>query len=116
MMGWLHRRVGTRPEQEQELEAAIDELLAEIKEELRAELRRSREDLGQIMGEDEFDAGQMGDLFSRHDETLGRLRRALVGALARIHDVLDPEQRGRLAELLRAGDGPWMGGPYRSRA
>ena len=34
-----------------------------------------------------------------------------AGALGRIHAVLDPEQRNRLAELLESG--PRFGGPYR---
>lgn len=68
-------------------------------------------DLGKAFGGERFDEQVMGELFARHDQRLEQLRRAIVGALAHIHDVLEPAQRERLAKLLgRRGFGF---GPYR---
>jgi len=46
------------------------------------------------------------------------MKEALAGALRRIHAILDPRQRERLAEILSRGPryrGGW-GGPYRDAA
>ena len=53
----------------------------------------------------------MGSLFATHDELLEQARKAFVGALAKVHDVLDVEQRRRLARLLTRTRGF---GPYRA--
>jgi hypothetical protein len=46
-------------------------------------------------------------VFSQHDDVIERLRKEAVGALARVHEALDPRQRDELARLLeRGGFGP----------
>lgn len=85
-----------------------------VREELRSlgdERGATLGDLGKALGGERFDAEVMGELFARHDQRLEQLRRALVGALANIHAVLEPAQRERLAKLIgRRGFGF---GPYR---
>jgi hypothetical protein len=65
------------------------------------------------MRSDAFDAEVMGDSFSRQDERIREIREGLVGALAKIHDVLDERQRRRLADMVESMDrfGGRGGGP-----
>ncbi len=50
-----------------------------------------------------FDETKITDAASLRVKTAERLRDAVVTALRRIHAVLDPEQRERLAYLIRTG-------------
>jgi uncharacterized membrane protein len=74
---------------------------------LRREWQHVREDLAKAVRGDAFDEEIMGEAFSRQDDRIRELRKNLVGALARIHDGLDEEQRARLAHLLATGPRWW---------
>jgi uncharacterized membrane protein len=126
-MGWGHHRhhrgglralfraIDASPGQEKVIAAAVDEVRAAARE-TRGEWRQSREDLARAFRADSFDAEVMGLAFARHDDHLERLRKAVTGALARVHDALDERQRVRVAEWLDdvRGHGPAFGfGIYR---
>ena len=87
---------------------AARELFGELRS-LKDEAKRSRADLGAAFGTERLDEERMGELFARHDELLSSARKAVVGALAKIHDVLDPKQREYLSRWLgsRGGFGPY---------
>lgn len=106
---WLATRLDASPEQSRVIRNEVDGFMDSTKE-LRRELRLSRDDIGRAMRGDSFDEEVMGETFGRQDDRIREIREALVGALARIHDVLDERQRRRLAELLETGPGA---GPYR---
>jgi uncharacterized membrane protein len=112
----LFEALDATPAQEKVILSAIDEVKLAAREG-RGELRHSREDLARAFRADSFDAEVMGNAFARHDEHIERLRKAVTGALARVHDALDEKQRAQLAEWLdsRSGMGSFMGGfgPYR---
>ena len=81
---------------------------------LKDEGARSRADMARAVAGEEFEEGALASMFIRHDDVMRELREDLAGALGRIHTVLDPAQRQRLAELLERGRrGPLGGGPYR---
>ena len=111
----LFSALDATPAQEKVILSAIDEVKQAVREG-RGELRQSREDLARAFRADSFDAEVMGNAFARHDEHLERLRKAVTGALAKVHDALDERQRARLAEWLDStgglGFGPF-GGVYR---
>jgi hypothetical protein len=70
----------------------------------RGEMQKSREDVARAMRGPSFDEPVMGELFARHDAALETIRRAVVGALAKVHEALDEEQRKRFASMIeRAG-------------
>jgi uncharacterized membrane protein len=104
MLAW---RLEASPSQSE----VIREAFRSVAEEVRAaadERKSTREDLGKAVGGEQFDEQVMGELFARHDQRLEQIRRAVVGALARVHDVLEPTQRERLASMLgRRGFGPY---------
>lgn len=109
---WLRgafARLDTSPGQEKVIREVVDEMRDHGRA-LRSELGRARSDLARALRADTVDATALGEAFARHDEVLGRMREAGVGALAKLHDALDERQRGLLAQWLESRSG---GGPYR---
>ena len=116
----LFEALDATPAQEKVIREAADELRGGA-EGLRGEVRASRGDVAAAVRSPSLDETRIGEVFARHDAALEKMRRAAVGAVARVHAVLDDRQRERLAELLEHG--PWAGGrgegrrhegPYRS--
>lgn len=107
---WILNRVLARlqasPSQSREVTAAFDEFTAEIKD-LRGEGKRTREDLSKALRNQVFDEVLLGELYARHDTVIEKGRKALVGLMARVHAVLEEEQRERLADLLDKGPRFW---------
>lgn len=84
--------------------------LAKILDELKTERaqaavddRRALADFADALGGDGFDAAKAGAAGERRVESSRRLRDTLVRALEQIHAILTPEQRARLAHLIRTG-------------
>lgn len=111
----LFERLDATPGQEKVIFAALEELHAAALQQ-RGELSKSHADLAKALRSPGFDEALLGELFSRHDTVIEALRRAFVGALAKVHEALDERQRSVLAELVEAGPfgGGWVGGPFRS--
>ena len=102
VMRTVMSRIGARPDQEQVIRDAVTEL-KEGASKLKGEGRRTREEIAEALRRPSFDEEMMGELFARHDTAMDGLRKAVVGALARTHNVLDERQRQRLADLIAAG-------------
>jgi Spy/CpxP family protein refolding chaperone len=99
--------VRATPEQERRIADAVREFRDEVKKTGDGEGRRSRQELAEALRRPTFDGVAMGEQFARHDTVIEGARKAYVGLVARIHDTLEPEQRGRLADLVDRG--PRMG-------
>ncbi len=110
-MRGLFERLDTTPGQEKVVKSAFDEV-RKAAEGVKDDLMAARGDVAKAFRSEAFDESIAGDLLSRHDAKMDELRKTLVGALAKIHGALDPEQRERLARFLERGPRPW-GGPYR---
>jgi Spy/CpxP family protein refolding chaperone len=65
--------------------------------------RRSTAAFADRVADDTFDESKVTEIASERVKTAERLRDALVKALGRIHALLTPEQRGKLAYLIRTG-------------
>lgn len=116
MRGFVRRlfeALDTSPGQEKEIRSAFSELFREA-DGVRDDFVASRSDVAKAMRGDYFDETSMGELFARHDDGLDKLRRAFVGALARVHAILDENQRARLAELIEKGPWRFVRGPSES--
>jgi hypothetical protein len=110
---FLFERLETTPGQEKEIAAAVEELVAKAKE-LREEGNASRNDVAKVLRQESLDENALGELFSRHDDRLRDVQKAFAGALGRIHNALEPDQRARLAEMIESAPrGFGFGGPYR---
>jgi hypothetical protein len=106
MLRGLLSRLETTPAQEQVIRQAVGEL-RDAGAKLRGEGRRTRADVASAFRKPHFDEVLFGELYARHDREIEDLRKAVVGAGARIHDTLDERQRARLADLIEAGPGWW---------
>ena len=111
----LFDRLGVTSSQERDVRSAVDEFFAAARD-FRRDVFDTRADVARTVKADAFDETLMGDVFSRHDDAMDKLRKSFVGALAKLHSVLDDRQRERLADLIASGLGRgWgWGGPYRS--
>jgi len=105
-------RLDLSPAQEKVVRAELD-MLKRRGRTLRDEGGQSRADLARAVRGEEFEEGALASMFIRHDERMHDLRGDLAGAIGRIHAVLDPEQRARLADILERGPSRSWGGPYR---
>src|SRR5258705_11038617 len=84
--------------------------LARILDELKTERaqaavddRRTLAEFADALGGDQFDAGKATSAGERRVESHKRLRDTLIRSLGQIHVMLNPEQRARLAHLIRTG-------------
>jgi hypothetical protein len=111
----LFMELGTSPSQEKVIVSAAEELHATLSG-VRGEFAASRGDVAQALRSPTFTGEALGSVFSRHDEALTKVREAVTGALARVHDVLDDKQREALANFIERGRRGGWGGPYRSYA
>ena len=55
------------------------------------------------MRNESFDEVLFGELFARHDSAIEAMRKAVMGAIGKVHAVLEPKQRERFAELIESG-------------
>jgi hypothetical protein len=109
----LFERLDTTPGQEKVIISAIDEM-RDAGESLRGEVRKTREDIAKATRSPSFDETVLGEAFARHDQSLESVRKAAVGAVAKIHAVLDERQREKLADIIESGPSFFGGfGPYR---
>lgn len=95
-------RLEVSPAQGKTIRAAWDEMRAELRT-LSPEPKQTRADLAAALRKPAFDEVLLGELFARHDEALRRARKAFVGFTSKVHDVLEEEQRARLATMLERG-------------
>jgi hypothetical protein len=118
MLRFLFERLETSPGQERVIVEAVDEV-REAASKMRGEARASASDIADVLRSADVDATALGNLFARHDTAMDGIRKAVVGALSKVHDALDENQRKVLADMVAgwsgAGPGSWGGGgPYRS--
>jgi Spy/CpxP family protein refolding chaperone len=86
--------------------AELAKILAELKtERAQAEVdaRRSLASFADALGREQFDEAVAQHAAQLRVASAERLRDAVVRALGRLHAILDPEQRERLAYLIRTG-------------
>ena len=110
----LYEKLDATPGQEKVIRAAVDEIKDAMKG-ARGELDTSRRDVAKAVRTGAVDEVQLGELFARHDEKLREVRKAFVGALAKVNEALDEDQRKQLADMLEGGFCRFggFGGPYR---
>lgn len=114
---WLFRRLQTTPGQETVIGEAFTEVTRAM-DGMREEARKTREDVATAMRAEPFEQATLDSAFARQNVQLQETQRVLGEALAKVHAVLDAQQRKTVATLLeRFG---WsrgaMGGagPYRA--
>jgi len=101
-LGYLFRRLGTRPDQEVALRAEVESLFAEMSG-FRGEVPALRQELATLLAGPSLDEAAVSAALEKPLARLAQLRARAAAAVARIHATLDAAQRERLAELVRAG-------------
>jgi uncharacterized membrane protein len=99
---FLAARLGARPDQERVLAAEADALAAELSR-ARADLAGVRDELADLFAAPALDAAAVAAAIDARVARLAAVRARIADGLARVHATLDPPQRARLAELVRAG-------------
>jgi Spy/CpxP family protein refolding chaperone len=85
-----------------ELARILDELKTE-RAQAEVDRRRTLAAFADALTGETFDAAKAGEGGELRVQSAGRLRGAVLKALQQIHAVLGPEQRSRLAYLIRTG-------------
>jgi Spy/CpxP family protein refolding chaperone len=85
-----------------ELARILDELKTE-RAQIAVDDRRSLADFAESLSGETFDAARATAAGDRRVVSAQRLRDAVAKALSQIHALLNPDQRGRLAYMVRTG-------------
>ena len=99
---FLAFQLGLDEAQTRELARILDELKTE-RAQASVDHRRMSAALADVLAEDTFDATRAAEAGRARVESAERMRQATVRALDRLHRVLRPEQRAKLALLIRTG-------------
>ena len=99
---FLAWKLGLAEPQVAELAAILNELKTE-RAQHEVDDRRALSLLAEAVSGDAFDAAKAEEATTLRVESARRLETQVSRALARIHALLDVEQRGRLAYLMRSG-------------
>ena len=85
-----------------DLARVLDELKTE-RAQAEVDNRRTLAEFADALAGETFDAAKAAAAGERRVNSAAKLRDTLVQALAKIHAILNPEQRSRLAYLIRTG-------------
>ncbi len=99
MRHWLFRELRLTPEQAHEVDDLLGKLQSD-KDDLRQSGEAIRAELGKVLRTEGFDEDAAGDLLGKLDEGVDKAKKHALDLLARLHQVLDAEQRARLAAWI----------------
>jgi Spy/CpxP family protein refolding chaperone len=99
---FLAYKLGLDDRQVAELARVLDELKTE-RAQAAVDDRRSLAEFADALAGEAFDAARAATAGERRVEAARRLREKLVASLQQIHAMLNPDQRARLAYLIRTG-------------
>jgi Spy/CpxP family protein refolding chaperone len=99
---FLAHKLGLDEKQVVELARILDELKTE-RAQAAVDERRTLADFADAFTADQFDPAKAASARERRAEAAKRLSEKVVTALEKIHALLDPEQRSRLAHFIRTG-------------
>ena len=99
---FLAHKLDLDEKQVTELARILDELKTE-RAQAEVDNRRALSEFADALTGETFDAAKAASGGDRRVASTGRLREALIKALQQIHSLLNAEQRGRFAYLIRTG-------------
>ena len=99
---FLAWKLGLDERQVEELAAVLNDLKTE-RAQAAVDDRRSLAAFAEAIAAEAFDETKAKEAAAERARSAERLQQAVVRALGRIHALLEPEQRGRLAYLIRTG-------------
>jgi Spy/CpxP family protein refolding chaperone len=99
---FLFHKLGLDEKQVAELARILNELKTE-RAQAAVDYRRTTAAFADAIADDTFDAAKAASIAGERVKSAERVRDALLAALGKIHALLTPEQRGKLAYLIRTG-------------
>jgi Spy/CpxP family protein refolding chaperone len=99
---FLAHKLDLNEKQITELARILDELKIE-RAQAEVDDRRALSEFADAVAGEAFDVGKAGSAGERRIQSAVRVRDTLVRALQQIHALLSPDQRERLAYLIRTG-------------
>ena len=99
---FLAWKLGLREEQIAEIATILNQLKTE-RAQHEVDDRRALAMLADAVAGEGFDAAKAAEAATLRSTSTERLQQQVVRALGRIHALLDPEQRARVAYLMRSG-------------
>jgi Spy/CpxP family protein refolding chaperone len=99
---FLAHKLDLDDKQISELAKILDELKTE-RAQIAVDDRRSLADFAESISAEAFDTARANGAGERRVASAQRLRDAVTKALLQIHALLNPDQRGRLAYMIRTG-------------
>lgn len=114
---FLFRSLDTTPGQEKVIRSALEEAWIEARE-ARTAARAQRGNLAAAIRSESVDSASLELVRQGARAAFDRGESAILAAYKRIHEILDPMQRERLARIVDGTGGPFrgfgrFGGPYR---
>jgi uncharacterized membrane protein len=108
--GWraIFERLDATPAQEKAIRTAFDDLLRKARA-VKDDAKGMRGDLASAFRGESLDAETLGTVASRASGAVDGLRDAVIGALLKVHEVLDEKQRATLADTLESPGSPFRG-------
>jgi Spy/CpxP family protein refolding chaperone len=99
---WAFRRLDTSPGQEKVIRTAMAEARTLLTE-LRDENKGAKQELAQLLEAEQFDEQAVNAWWSGRQGALDAVKPRVIALGKQIHDVLDPEQRSKLARWVASG-------------
>ena len=101
---WAFRRLDTSPGQEKVIRTALSEA-REVFRDFRKSNQGAKQELGPILEAEHLDERALESWLGARESSFQELKPRLMDIAKRIHDVLDPEQRRRVARWVTSGHG-----------
>jgi Spy/CpxP family protein refolding chaperone len=114
--GRFWSRLGTNSEQDEVIREVMDQV-RHRGQDLRSEVKASKSRLARLFQEESITPEELEREFAQSEVSIQAMRTSVLEGMTKIHAVLNPEQRRRLAEFLDKRSTSWNDfeqGPYRS--
>jgi Spy/CpxP family protein refolding chaperone len=99
---WVFRKLDTSPGQEKVIRTAFSEARVTFSE-FREQNRGAKKELAQLLEAERLDEQAVDAWLSGRQRALDGLRPKLIALGKQVHDVLDPEQRVKVARFVASG-------------
>jgi len=96
---WAFRRLDTSPGQEKVIRTALSEA-REVLRDFRKSNQGAKQELGPILEAEQLDERALESWLGARESSFQELKPRLLDIAKRIHDVLDPEQRRKVARWV----------------
>jgi len=99
---WVFRKLDTSPGQEKVIRTALSEA-RDVLRDFRKSNQGAKQDLGPILEAESLDEHAVSSWIGERQRSFEELKPRLLEIAKRIHDVLDPEQRRKVARFVAHG-------------